>query len=252
MLYLAPYKMGSQGCKNLADTLGIKRIRPEKSKFKGRPNRTVINWGRATLSDEVLKCRVLNNPEAVNAAGNKLLSFKGFSKDENINIPEFTEDKDVAKDWLRAETPVVCRTVLRGHSGAGIVIAETEEELVDAPLYVKYVKKTQEYRIHVFQGKAFDVQRKMRRKDVEDENVNWKVRNHDNGFIFGREGVDVPEEGQQQAILAVAALGLDFGAVDLIYNKQEDKYLVIEVNTAPGLTGTTLENYSKVFADAKF
>src|SRR3546814_16068950 len=84
---------------------------------------------------------------------------------------------------------IVARTVLNGHSGAGIVLCETPEQLaaVDAPLYVVYEPKKQEYRVHVLNGKVVDVQRKARVKDVPDDKVNWKIRNHDSGLIYGRD-----------------------------------------------------------------
>lgn len=254
MIYLYPYKTGSAGAKALAQALGVKRIKREKSKFRGRPDKTVINWGNGALPDQVMACNVLNKPEAVNKAGNKLLAFKaikewndvGEVEENNVNIPEFTEDVEQAAEWL-ADSLVVARTVLRGHSGAGIELCDEGTGLVEAPLYVKYVKKTQEYRVHVLQGNIIDQQRKARNRDVADEDVNWKVRNHDNGFIFMREGVDLPEAALDQATLAINALGLDFGAVDLIYNEKQDKYYVLEVNTAPGLTGTTLDNYKEAF-----
>lgn len=122
-------------------------------------------------------------------------------------------------------------------------------EEVNAPLYVKYIKKTQEYRIHVFNGSVIDVQRKMRRTDTPDAEVNWQVRNHCNGFIFGREGVELPDVALNMSKDSVSALGLDFGAVDLIYNAHEDKYYVLEVNTACGLTGTTLEVYTNALQE---
>jgi D-alanine-D-alanine ligase-like ATP-grasp enzyme len=40
---------------------------------------------------------------------------------------------------------------------------------------------------------------------------------------------------------------LDFGAVDVIWNEKEDKYYVLEVNTACGLEGTTLDKYVEQF-----
>ena len=90
-------------------------------------------------------------------------------------------------------------------------------------------------------------QRKARRLDVPDEEVNWKVRNHDNGFIFQIEDFDLPEDCEKQAIAAVEALDLDFGAVDVVYNGKEQKAYVLEVNSAPGLSGTTLDKYVEVF-----
>ena len=50
------------------------------------------------------------------------------------------------------------------------------------------------------------------------------------------------------AVNAVKALGLDFGAVDIIYNEKENQYYVLEVNTAPGLEGTTLIKYAERFS----
>ena len=41
------------------------------------------------------------------------------------------------------------------------------------------------------------------------------------------------------------AVGLKFGAVDLIWNELENKSYVLEINTAPGLTGATLEKYAQ-------
>jgi len=50
---------------------------------------------------------------------------------------------------------------------------------------------------------------------------------------------------------AVNALGLDFGAVDIVYNNPERLATVIEVNSAPGMEAgsTTLFNYVKAFAE---
>ncbi|MDT9694122.1 hypothetical protein Q5762_38495, partial [Streptomyces sp. P9(2023)] len=89
------------------------------------------------------------------------------------NYPMFTTSKEEAQGWLDEGTIVVARTMLRGHSGAGIVLHSGDDELVDAPLYVKYVKKTQEYRVHVAFGEILDQQRKARRQDTPDEEVNW-------------------------------------------------------------------------------
>ena len=145
---------------------------------------------------------------------------------------------------------LVARTVLNGHSGEGIVLCGDQDLLVDAPLYTVYVPKKQEYRVHVFRGEVIDIQRKARRRDVPDDQINWKVRNHANGFVFARNGDalgDVPDDVLTQAVAAVSSLGLDFGAADVIFNDSSALAYVLEVNTAPGLEGTTLENYVWAF-----
>ena len=74
------------------------------------------------------------------------------------------------------------------------------------------------------------------------------VRNLANGWVFCRDNVVEPDGLRDAAVSACAALGLDFGAVDIIWNERENKCYVLEVNTAPGLQGTTLENYANAIA----
>ena len=76
--------------------------------------------------------------------------------------------------------------------------------------------------------------------------ANAKVRNLANGWIYAKDNiVPLKEKATSLAIQSIEALGLDFGAVDLIYNEKYDTYYVLEINTAPGLTGTTLNNYTE-------
>jgi glutathione synthase/RimK-type ligase-like ATP-grasp enzyme len=53
----------------------------------------------------------------------------------------------------------------------------------------------------------------------------------------------------EAAINACKALGLDFGAVDLIQDIKGN-YYVLEINTAPGLEGATVANYAAAFTEA--
>lgn len=171
---------------------------------------------------------------------------------EYCRTPEYTTDYHVARNWLAQGRTVVERHVLNGHSGEGIRLVEPEagDELQKAPLYVLYVPKKQEYRIHVCGGIAVDIQRKARRKDVADDDINWKIRNHGNGFVFARnEDGEVPKDVIDQSVRAVKALGLAFGAVDVIFNDKSKQAFVLEVNTAPGLAGATLEGYVARFKD---
>lgn len=241
-----PYKMGSVPAKELAERLGVKRLKHKGSTFKGSPDKVVLNWGASKIDNpEILKCKIINHPDAVKFASNKLNFFKANAVEDGARIPPFTEDGAFVKEQLAKGQVVIARTVLNGNSGQGIVVMENPEDFVEAPLYTLYVSKKQEYRVHVFNGEVLDIQRKARRKDVPDDQVNWKIRNHDNGFIFARGealGV-VPQDVLDQAKRAVVKCNLDFGAVDVIFNDREQKAFVLEVNTAPGLSGSTLDNY---------
>jgi hypothetical protein len=302
--FIFPYRAGSESCKALAQGLDLKRIAHTNSRFKGSKDKLVINWGASKVPEEVSRCIILNLPQAVKQASDKLLAFKRLNEgkrstrrvyaaggnhnlqvnhdifqgvaDDFIGVhktarygeviikeaapsadgyartPEFTTSHVEAQMWLNGGSTVVERHILNGNSGAGIVLVEPDGGvgISRAPLYVKYVPKKQEYRVHVCGGQAVDIQRKARRKDVEDDAINWKIRNHDNGFIFARnEGDVVPPDVIVQSVNAVNLLGLAFGAVDVIFNEKEQKAYVLEVNTAPGLSGTTLEGYLSRFKD---
>ena len=239
-----PYKPGSKSAKALAEGLGVLRLKTSNSKFRARNSDVIINWGSSYIPQQIkVAATVLNKPFNVGRAANKLAFFNDMAENAPEVIPEFWTYRDeIPEDAY----PIVCRTVLNGHSGEGIVIADTEDELVDAPLYVKYIKKDQEYRIHVAGGEVISVQRKARKYDVPDDEVNWRIRNHGNGFVFARNEVEAPDEVTDVATRAVGAMGLDFGAADVVYTRDR-KAFVLEINTAPGLEGTTLTDYVNYF-----
>lgn len=246
-MIIYPYKPGSGSARELARELGVKRISHRNSKFRGRPTKLVVNWGARKLPEEVAKCTVLNTPDSVVKASDKLQFFLNAV----CRKPEFFTDRYEAIRYLGDNGgTLVVRHVLNGHSGEGIELVEEGEEVPDAPLYTVYVPKKQEYRVHVFRGQVIDVQRKARKREVPDDQVNWKVRNNANGFVFARNGDalgDVPPDVLEQAVAGVGSLGLDFGAADVIFNDRSGMAYVLEVNTAPGLVGTTLENYTEAF-----
>ncbi len=236
----------SKGARLLSNELGIKRIKHFNSRFTGHRNPYVINWG-ATAIDLPWKERVrfLNAPEAVQRVSNKAAFFVDM-QDEDW-IPPFTGSMNEASDWIREGKKVVCRTILNGHGGIGIVIASTVDELVDAPLYVQYIPKKYEYRVHILDGEMIDVQKKVRRQGVEP--VDWKIRSHANGFIYQRHDINPPADVFSSARLAMGATDLHFGAVDVIYNSRQDRAYVLEINTAPGLEGQTVSSYADAFKE---
>ena len=247
-----PYKQGSRSARTLAAALGGRVLKLEGSRWRARPGDTVINWGSSQVAN--YPCRVLNSPNAVGLATNKLLAFNKFKEDVDSGVmaqfyPDFTTDREVAQGWIEGNETVVVRNKLSGHSGEGIEIFRKDAgerlELPQAPLYVKYVKKQDEFRVHIMADEVILVQRKARRADVEAPN--WQVRNHANGFVFARNDVEPHDSVIDVARLATRSLGLDFGAVDVIWNNHQQKAYVLEVNTACGMEGSTGEDYAAAF-----
>ncbi len=240
----------SQGAKRLAQSLGIRRIRHNNSRFRGLLSPWVINWGAAAIPlPWKERVRLLNAPEAVERVSNKLSFFELIEENDEAGIiPPWTNLRDVAEGDIDDGYKVVCRTILNGHGGIGIHIASTVDELVDAPLYVQYIPKKAEYRFHLFNDKCIDIQRKVRDKGTPC--LDWRIRSHLNGFFYVRNG-DRPGvlKAAKVAGEAFRLTDLLFGAVDVIYNEKQDRAYVLEINTAPGLEGQTVRSYANAIRE---
>lgn len=258
-----PYRQGSKGARALADALGGRVLKLEGSSFSPKHGDLIINWGSTApyyTPDCKINCNggcgncdptILNEPSIIKRASNKREFFQLMTAGGHEDvIPRYWTDASSIPDDA---FPIVCRTVLAGHSGDGIVLAAARSDLVPAPLYVEYVKKQDEYRVHVGvrgdQGPSIiAVQRKARSYEVPDDQVNWQIRNHQNGFVYTRQGFTPPDSVLSVAKRALEASGLDFGAVDVIYNAEKKRALVLEINTAPGLEGQTVQDYASFFS----
>lgn len=262
-MIILPYKMGSRSSRALSLALGIRQVYPDRN-FRNNYNHRVLNWGRSSFEDVIFPYNretVINKPHCVARASNKLDAFRLMRADftANIPLPDFTDDVSVAQVWLDEGITVVRRAVLRGHSGEGISLHTLSDEnpserLVDAPLFTKYIKKTHEYRVHIMKDRygvysAIDVQMKRKRRETPNEQVDYQVRNHSSGWVYCREGVVDSPILLGTAMNAIIALGLDFGAVDIIYNERANQYYVLEVNTACGLEGESVNIYANAIRD---
>lgn len=241
-IWVATNGRPSNGAKTLAAQPGFKRLRTGKGV---KPKDLVINWGSSQPLIDLFKPHkiVLNRPTSVKTSACKLSTFQQLVA-SHVSHVEWTDCRVEAQIWSDKGTTVVVRQKLTGHSGDGIIIVEKCAEVPDAPLYTKYIFKDKEFRVHVVGDKVIDTQQKI--KDPNKEVVTWKVRSHANGFIYARNNVHPDHVRDALAIAATGALGLHFGAVDIIQDKA-GAYYVLEINTAPGLEGQTVERYAQAF-----
>jgi glutathione synthase/RimK-type ligase-like ATP-grasp enzyme len=231
---IVPYKRGSKSAKLLAQKLTALTGRKV---WRGQPKRNWINifWGwvgnvpQSTLS--------INDPQAIKIARDKLLTFEKL-QEHDVPIPQYTTNKEEAAGWLSSGKTVLART-RTGQGGSGIAVCS--DSLVDAPLYVLYVKKKKEFRVHVANGKAILVQQKRKRRGQEPDNL---IRSHRRGWVFCQQNIEEPDGLRDVAVRAVDSLELDFGAVDVIWNEKKNQCFVLEVNTAPGLCNQTGDLYA--------
>ena len=246
LLRLLPYKFGSRSAKVITKALNGLRVRFD-GKFRPKPRHLVVNWGSPRIPR--WWTNGLNSPDIVAKSSNKLTALTTM-KAAGVSIPEFTTDSAVAKQWFDDAKIVVGRRILTGSKGIGCIIYDKEESDVepnDCPLYTKHLRHKREFRIHVFRGRIIDMVEKRKRRGFENRNA-W-IRNYNNGYVFCRNGFQIPESVKSEAIKATNALGLDFGAVDVAYREKENKAYVFEVNTAPGTEGQTIQTYVNAFRE---
>jgi hypothetical protein len=219
---VVPYKKFSDGAKKLASAIselvGYRVLRGP-----AKPNKINIIWGR---------------PNDIGA--DKLRTFEAFAE-HNVSCPKFTEDRKVALKWINENKPVVARRLLHAQEGRGAVYAEAADQLPQAPLFVQYVPKKKEFRVHVWDGAVVLVQEKRKRRGTRPDP---KIRSHANDWVFCVEDVVEPPDLREVALSAATAVGHS-GAVDVVYNEKRRKCYALEINSAPGLTESTARAYAR-------
>ena len=259
---LLPYRRGSVSARALADAADVLRLNMRRTtQFRGRDNDIIVNWGYSHSIPEYNRwfdgrVRWINPIGAVHLARDKRRALERLCA-AGVPTLEYTVDIVTAQQWVDAGHVVVQRNTATGQGGAGIVVLDptltvnaAEQRAPSARsvratghgvLWTKYFKRNQEFRIHVWGPDVIDIQLKKKRNGAT---VDTRIRSYDNGWVFCRQGVASPQCVTEAAVAAVRALGLDFGAVDIGYNHHYRRPAVFEVNTAPGIEGTTVEHYA--------
>lgn len=285
--FVYPYKTGSASAKAIATKLGITLLRREGSKFVGSSSKTVVNWGAQELSNAANQCRIVNLPHRLRDSSNKRTFFHSLAS-WNANYPPesrvpsplaFFNYQDAYQYFVsNPGTVIMARTILNGHSGAGIVVLKNQQDWdqfqgTPCNLFTLYIKKLGEYRLHftdfsTFDSEAFSphvffAQRKALRSDLLNNSeianiaLTHQVRNLANGYVYVNEAgaLEVPDVvhnvAQKFLKFNQNTSKLHFGALDIIYVKKYNKAYVLEVNAAPGLSGLTIEKYADEFTNLK-
>jgi len=182
--------------------------------------------------------------------------------------------------------PLVGRTNYH-QGGKGFWLCLTKSQVANAisegaQYFQNYIDIQDEYRIHVANGKVIYAQKKVKRSNVEEayreqhaekianiavkndrkldkdtldyvlgrlakenSDVDMIVRSNRRGWKFSH--VKSPGSALEKlAIDALEAVGLDFGAVDCC-TTEDGKLMIIEINSGPGLDGTTFKTYAEMF-----
>lgn len=264
-----------------------------KTKPAGTKAKIVIGWGCKT-KDKVNMTHhtVLNHPDKIRTNRNKFESLS-LLKRAGVPVADFIDASGVmaALDNSRSaiNLPLVGRK--KYHQGgkdfwtcltSGQVRKAINQE---AGYFQNYLDIVDEFRLHVFQGKVINMQKKVERSNMtaaykeqhgsrianiagknnvnldkqtmdyvldnlgkREERPDQIIKSNTRGWKFSQIKT-AQADLKKAAIDAVKAIGLDFGAVDCCITEGGQAY-VIEVNTGPGLQGTSFDAYVVAFKDA--
>lgn len=163
-----------------------------------------------------------------------------FFKDNDIPHPEWTTDINVARDWIRGGSLVVCRNRVRGQAGGGISLADTVDALVESKVYTKYIPKKREFRVNIFKDRVLNIREKVGKAG----NTNTKIRTPANGYSTVKLQSPAPKGIEDLALAAAKVSQSDFKGVDIAFNQLRNYMFVLEVNSGPAIEGASVNDYA--------
>jgi hypothetical protein len=210
---------------------------PESKTTLRRFNSPFINWGSIRLPEITSKeesTGILNYD--IRAAASKAASFERLGE-AGLRIPQWDRDgNSLHKTLIQSGREVMLARRDGLSKGAGIQIVKLSDmKIPAADFYVEKLSCQREFRAHVWRDEVICLQAKM----VPPGCSNF-IHNYENGCRYTTQMLErwLAEETINEinsiSVKAVKAVGLDFGAVDLLISKK-GRFYVLEVNTAPGL-----------------
>lgn len=242
--YLAYTRFSRPTGRYLAGLLGLRNfgIRPARE-----PLETLIRWGSCRKMPDAE--RVLNPAKAIALASDKLLAIRTLQAAELPTVPAFEE-------WEAAKAAAWGGCVLgrtrNGMRGQGITVYDLSMNYSGLPKgpraphewYSLYRKPTREVRVHVVDGEVIRIQGKFLDFPELAERDPF-IRNHRSGYRYRTPRLKLRKQRQEIAIEAVRALGLHFGAVDMLLFGSGVDPMILEINTAPACAPLTAQSYAE-------
>jgi carbamoylphosphate synthase large subunit len=227
------------GCWTAARLSRMLKI-PKTRRLHKKRYRTCINWGVAVPEEfnGIKFDKIFNHPDNVKICLTKDKCHEIFER-ANVRTPRIYKDADQIRRF-----PVIVRKRSH-HGGNGLAICRNINEAKAAffnlsPAYsIDLIESTKEFRVHVINGAAVRVQIKR----ADNDRAHKIIRSGIKGWtLVGCANGMKNEVLKDIAVRAVKSLNLDFGGVDIIKGTN-NKYYVLEVNTAPSLGDYTIGLY---------
>jgi hypothetical protein len=226
---MEPNEVTVLGHHTIRDIMGVSSTINNKTKV-------VINFGDTEEMFDEGKYTVLNGRGAIRSTLNLAQQLTSFPK----LTPEFTFNVDEAQQWLdQGEDLVLVRP-----QGEKTIVKEIE--IGEGNYIQKYHLKKLQYRLHIVNRNIIFRERKDNKKGNLEE-IDYRIRSRANGFFY--KPVHNPSKSIPETV-ALGLCGLDFGSVDIIYDKDKKDPRVIKVLPYSKISSECVMAYASAFTNA--
>jgi len=240
MNYLLYNKGSFLSARLLATLLGLK---PTSNIDKIKDGKVIIRYGNSFGNFD--QDTIINSAEAIKICSDSV-KFSQWCKDNGFNTPEYLPFKFTETITY----PFLLRKKYH-KQGKDIIFVKSPDELNNlddfkGKLYhVPYIEADIELGIHLVNQKVV----KLFKKILNEENSTI-IKNQDSCHYHIINNLEENfQYAQELCENLFKKIGLNFGRVDIAYNSINKRYIIWEVNTAPGLNKFTGDLYAKVLRE---
>ena len=198
--------------------------------FRNSEQPVDVNWGRYRANSQL-------NADIRNTTNKRVM--RELFKEHGVPMPKLLALDD------RWSFPVVGRPDQHSKK-RGFWLCNNMDDVLKAEAgtrrkkaathFMEFVEHDREYRVHIFKGRSIRISRKEFTEDGS------------NQYTTAKPGDIKLRRVREAAKAAVSAVGLDFGAVDILARgDNNEEVFVLEVNAAPGLGGSMPRLYANIF-----
>lgn len=203
----------------------------------------VVNYGLYKRNANLNKTLVLNKKEQM-----ELLRNGGINIPKVYTFPNQTTL--ISREIPLLYFPLLARKIKHA-KGTDIIFLDSRlslrkrsKRVRNRDFFVEYIPKKTEFRVHVVGDSVINVSKKIKSENSEFHHPH--VWSSVKGWTLETYEGEKVESLSELALKTIKILNYDFGAVDIIVG-EDDKYYVLEVNSAPRLNRTRRKLYTKFF-----
>lgn len=242
--------------------------RPLRRAIRTGSIRALVRFGSSTIPEGRYDVEI-NRPDAIANSASKLRMKRCFTK-AGVRTANWVDPsqctgasgKTVVSECTKIGYPIVAKHIF-GSRGRGNYKLDSVEQLtvwlkgksISDYIFEKFHNYNREYRLHVTAAGCFYTCRKMLKNETPDDKRWYRNDSNSVWIVEKKEGRENPvfakpsnwKEIEAECVKALKSCGLDFGAVDLRVQGKEAKgspeFIIIEINSAPGLGDIGVEIY---------